>query len=275
MRRRLPGFTLTEMLVVVAIIGILMALLLPAVLEAWKSRAAETRCKSNLKQLAECVVAYCADHDGRFPLDTSGGRTGSANDWLYVEESGHNDVTQGVLMRQDYIGDEAILYCPLDANWNHPRPDTAFELEKRTDEPGSSYEEIPPPSYVINASITWDDHPWGANNQVRTRTIAQFDPIDFLFIEQSAGAGSEPDSDFDEAYMKPDSSKYALTNRHHGEGGFVSCMDGHVEWFASEKFKAGMDTISNSDDWYYEKPRPANPNEKGSDEEVGARWNPG
>ena len=59
------GFTLVELLVVIAIIAILMAILMPALQRARK-QAKEAVCKSNLHQWGLYWLMYADDHDGSF-----------------------------------------------------------------------------------------------------------------------------------------------------------------------------------------------------------------
>ena len=64
-RTACAGFTLVELLVVLAVISVLLAILLPSLGRA-RAHAQLVRCGANLRTLATAWIAYVQDYDGRF-----------------------------------------------------------------------------------------------------------------------------------------------------------------------------------------------------------------
>ncbi len=65
-RKRSGGFTLIELMIVIAIIAILAAILVPNFIRA-RAQGQYTACKSNLKNMATALEMYSTDAAGRYP----------------------------------------------------------------------------------------------------------------------------------------------------------------------------------------------------------------
>jgi prepilin-type N-terminal cleavage/methylation domain-containing protein/prepilin-type processing-associated H-X9-DG protein len=71
---KMKKFTLLELLIVVAIIGILVSLLMPSLQNA-RNKAKDAVCISNVKQLGIAVNIYAVGDDGRLPSHKKNGST--------------------------------------------------------------------------------------------------------------------------------------------------------------------------------------------------------
>ncbi len=91
------GFTLLELLVVVAILGLLVGLLFPA-LNRSRDVARQTQCMSNLKQISIALNVYLNENGEFFPRANDGFILGKAVTWGRV--------------LQPYITHSKILLCP-------------------------------------------------------------------------------------------------------------------------------------------------------------------
>jgi prepilin-type N-terminal cleavage/methylation domain-containing protein/prepilin-type processing-associated H-X9-DG protein len=73
--RSVSAFTLIELLVVITVVGIMAALLLPALAKS-KEQARSSSCRNNMKQLALAFLMYSEDNEDTFPWP--GGHPGRA-----------------------------------------------------------------------------------------------------------------------------------------------------------------------------------------------------
>jgi len=107
MRRR--AFTLIELLMVVAIIGLLVAILLPA-LSRSRQLGRATACAANLHSLGASVMMYADTNDGRLPAVglAHGGSVDEGNAWINTAAAD--------------IGDVKVTRCPDDRSPHWDRP---------------------------------------------------------------------------------------------------------------------------------------------------------
>jgi prepilin-type N-terminal cleavage/methylation domain-containing protein len=132
--RLLMGFTLVEILTVVAIIAVLAGLLMPG-LAAARERARQSVCTSNLRQVGHAVMMYLDDYKARPPrLQT--------------------------LVEARYVTTSRVLVCPDDpmGNWGG----TYYDKERR---PEMAPESI---HYSYFHPFSWPDWEW--NELVKSRS---------------------------------------------------------------------------------------------------------
>jgi prepilin-type N-terminal cleavage/methylation domain-containing protein len=108
------GFTLMELLIVIAIIALLSALLLPA-LSRGREKARQTVCIGNLRQLGLAARMYWDDHDGRaFHYRTHETNNGTIYWFGWMERGAEGqrafDRTMGAL--HPYLAGRGIELCP-------------------------------------------------------------------------------------------------------------------------------------------------------------------
>jgi prepilin-type N-terminal cleavage/methylation domain-containing protein len=127
------GFTLVELLVVTAIIGLLASLLLPGLTGARQS-ALKAACLSNLRQTGVAIHTYAGDNSGQIPYGPKAPpfinpadfypSTGAPTTLLSLQNGA--PVGLGLLLAQ-HLGSQArVLFCPAP---DQPM-DTAAELAK-------------------------------------------------------------------------------------------------------------------------------------------------
>lgn len=108
------AFTLVEMLVVIAVIGVLAGLLLP-VLSRAKERGRQAACQGNLKQVAVAMALYHGDFQDQFPGAGSRQTYGpQPEDWIWWQYG--RDVQKSAIARYVDGFNARIFTCPADAD---------------------------------------------------------------------------------------------------------------------------------------------------------------
>jgi prepilin-type N-terminal cleavage/methylation domain-containing protein len=116
------GFTLLELFLVIAVIGVLAAILLPALAKA-REAARRTSCEVNLHELGTAIHLYALEHKGELPWSGGGG-----NGRCFAD------------LKPEYVGDEEVFMCPSDPSTDPNIPFTHYELGRGSDTFRGSYD---------------------------------------------------------------------------------------------------------------------------------------
>jgi prepilin-type N-terminal cleavage/methylation domain-containing protein/prepilin-type processing-associated H-X9-DG protein len=114
MKPRARAFTLVELLVVIAVLGILAALLLPA-LSLVKRKAGQSMCLNNQKQLGMGVLMYLDEHNATFPGWASQHAGFNSSDWIYWRTNlAYPQVEKSPIASTLANVTRKLFRCPLD-----------------------------------------------------------------------------------------------------------------------------------------------------------------
>ncbi len=223
-----PGFTLLEVLVVAAVLGLLVALLLPAAAGA-QARSTAVSCLGNLRQLQLAWQLYTDDYHGHLPsnqavlLDEVWRST--PDSWIGFSNAARDTslapIEQGLFHRLDYNRTPGLYRCPADK----------APVRNRT---GGMLRQKRTRSYALNGNLAGRP----AETQV---TVQRLDAIPeparlFTFLDE---AEESIDDGHFLVWPAPDFRWVNLPAGRHDRTGVLSFADGHAErwhWQAPKRF---------------------------------------
>lgn len=238
------AFTLIEVLVVIAIIGVLIGLMLPALSTA-REAGRRVQCLNNLRQVGMAMIQE-AGRKGRFPASGAFSSTGPeqyfswvvpllddldqndiANDWDYTQP--HNDVvsSRNGVLEQTHL---SVLVCPSDASTTPGRGNL---------------------SYAVNGGFGWTQ-PVDCPTSPRWAGIAsppKFTPYDFNGDGATCAGASDPSTASADRRIYFQTGLFFVENHPYGTGtsrhhSLTDVTDGSATTIMlAENVRAGFDPV--------------------------------
>lgn len=197
------GFTLIELIVVIAIVAVLAALLIPAVGRV-RASANEAKCISNLRQIGAANLAFANDNNGEI---AAGGHW--TNYWWMYQIREYMEGSEDL---DNFIG---IMVCPADETEGWGDPPAGYEIQRR--------------SYGVNNFLTQSVD--GVNTG---KTL-----VSIPFPAKTVYAGDTGRSPADSNWIAGADYWLGVSgDRHQGRINYVF-LDGHVAGFDAETLYPG------------------------------------
>lgn len=222
-KARAAGFSLTELLVVVVVIGILSSLLLPALAKA-KEKTHRIKCVNNLRQLETIWMIYSSDYEDRIVLNALGLGVPT---WVGGSfESIPSDSSNVVLLTDPrrslfgpYLKTTSIYKCPSDKllsnNNGGPTRARSYGMNVYVGWWGPPYRSIPDTNaFRVFRKVSEMVYPSPANQLVFQETFPKSICRPFFGLYMDRG---------------PDTRIYHYPASYHEKSGVNSFADGHVE----------------------------------------------
>lgn len=228
------GFTLVEVLVVIAIIGLLIALLLPAVQVA-REASRRTQCLSNLHQIAIGVQQYYDAYDGQFflhhPFDADVLAFAGASESfaeIYWEDKimpwvgGAPEANEELARAGIVTGSAAIYRCPTDLSEQIPFVNSSGVIDgiaQRT-------------SYLMNSLLSHKTRRYGRWTWMRF--LNEVGTSQFVcFSERNADAftppaDGDPRQDDYDIWLGTPTIQPWISYQRHSQGANFLYLDGHA-----------------------------------------------